>query len=193
VAGLRRLLRIQCPVPEVRRHSGTDVRRPADCPVVFAALRPTRSVEYRPMDMRPPRALQDRHLGSLGASTCFRDRTPGIRLWCARPGRQRTATGDARRTAQPRPARLLTDERYVCERARGSLCQWALATRGSVTRKARCRFSAPRPALGASLLSIRRFRPGGMTTGIITSSGVRDRLWSRVYRSLWILKLDSWD
>jgi hypothetical protein len=33
------------------------------------------SVEYRPVDMRPPRALHDVRLGPLGASTYFWDRT----------------------------------------------------------------------------------------------------------------------
>jgi undecaprenyl-diphosphatase len=38
-------------------------------------LRRCSSVEYRPVDMRPPRALHDGRLGPLGASTYFRDRT----------------------------------------------------------------------------------------------------------------------
>jgi hypothetical protein len=51
------------------------------------------SVEYRPMDMRPPRALQDRRLGPLGASTYFWDRT----LTCIS---QRPSTASADRTAR---------------------------------------------------------------------------------------------
>jgi hypothetical protein len=39
-------------------------------------LRRCSSVEYRAVDMRPPRALHDGRLGPLGASTYFRDRTP---------------------------------------------------------------------------------------------------------------------
>ncbi len=38
-------------------------------------LRRCSSVEDRPVDMRPPRALQDARLGPLGASTYFWDRT----------------------------------------------------------------------------------------------------------------------
>ncbi len=37
-------------------------------------LRRRSSVEYRPVDMRPPRALHDARLGPLGASTYFWDR-----------------------------------------------------------------------------------------------------------------------
>jgi hypothetical protein len=38
-------------------------------------LRRCSSVEYRPADMRPPRALHDGRLRPLGASTYFPDRT----------------------------------------------------------------------------------------------------------------------
>jgi hypothetical protein len=38
-------------------------------------LRRCSSVEYRPVDMRPPRALHGGRLGPLGASTYFWDRT----------------------------------------------------------------------------------------------------------------------
>ncbi len=48
--------------------------------MVFAGLRPTRSVEYRPVEMRPPRAFHDGRLGVLGVSTHFWDRTPAVAL-----------------------------------------------------------------------------------------------------------------